>query len=61
MTDSEPACEGKVKSTPAGSEIEPETVCLQSVGAPCLSSTGMDIALLRLRKLYAAENEFRPE
>ena len=32
MTDSEEYREGKVKSTPRGSEIEPETVCLQAVG-----------------------------
>ena len=26
--------EGKVKRTPGGSEIEPETVCLQPIKAP---------------------------
>ena len=30
VTDSEEYCEGKVKSTPEGSEKEPETLCLQA-------------------------------
>ena len=33
VTDSEEYCEGKVKSTPGGSEKEPETLCLQALRA----------------------------
>ena len=35
MTDSAPVPRGKVEKNPGeGSEIEPETVCLQAVGVP---------------------------
>ncbi len=30
VTDREEYCEGKVKRTPGGEEIEPETLCLQA-------------------------------
>ena len=36
VTDSEPVREGKVKSTPEGSEMRPETVCLQVVQTPLM-------------------------
>lgn len=46
MTDSEPVPRGKGEKNPGeGSEIEPETVCVQAVGVPHLNHFEKDNAL----------------